>query len=69
MAGVRCWLCGVKPLHEIDTTMLGSPFQTTTSGRWPPSTDGHDHAEVPPTPGQLEQAGHEALMRISGAAR
>jgi hypothetical protein len=33
-------------------------------GRWPASTDGHQHAEVPPTPGQLEQAGHEALMRI-----
>jgi hypothetical protein len=61
---VRCWLCGIEPTCEIDTSALDSAFSTSTAGRWPASTDGHQHAEVPPTPGQLEQAGHEALMRL-----
>lgn len=61
---MKCWLCGVEPLLEIDTTALNSPFNTKTAGRWPPATDGHQHAEQPPTPAQLEQAGHDTLMRI-----
>jgi hypothetical protein len=65
---VRCWQCGVEPLSIVDTTTLGSPFATYTPGRWPPSIDGHEHAETPPTPGQLEQAGHAALMKIRNLA-
>ena len=65
---MRCWLCGVKPLHEIDTSALNSAFSTTAPGRWPPSTDGHTHAERPPTPAELEQAGHAALQRIRNEA-
>lgn len=61
---MRCWLCGAEPLNEIDTSTLGSAFTTSMPGRWPAAVDGHEHAERPPTPGQLEQAGHEALMRI-----
>lgn len=34
------------------------------AGQWPPAEDGHQHAKRPPTPGELEQAGHRALMRI-----
>lgn len=33
-------------------------------GQWPAAEDGHQHAVWPPTPGELEQAGHEALSRI-----
>jgi hypothetical protein len=61
---VRCWLCGAESLFEIDITALGSPFQTKAPGRWPAADDGHEHVELPPTPAQLEQAGHAALMRI-----
>lgn len=61
---MRCWLCGAEPIHEIDTSALGSTFNTTVAGRWPPALDGHVHAETPPTPGELEQAGHDALLRI-----
>lgn len=64
---MRCWQCGAEPLNEIDTSALGSTFETRMPGRWPPSEDGHQHAVTPPTPAQLEQAGHEALMRIQNA--
>jgi hypothetical protein len=63
---VRCWLCGVVPLSEIDTSTLGSAFSTSVAGRWPAGD--HEHAERPPTPAELEQAGHEALIRIRNAA-
>lgn len=61
---MRCWLCGMEPLTEIDISTLSSAFSTRMRGRWPPSADGHTHAERPPTPAELEQAGHEALQRI-----
>lgn len=64
---MRCWWCGVEPNTWVDTTMLDSPFETRAPGPWPSFTDGHSHALEPPTPGQLEQAGHEALMRIQHA--
>jgi hypothetical protein len=59
---VRCWLCGVEPLEVFETTAFGDAQPTCIAGRWPPGD--HGHAERPPTPGELEQAGHEALMRI-----
>jgi hypothetical protein len=60
---VRCWWCGAEP-ELVEVTRLGDAEPSYIPGYWPPSHDGHQHAEVPPTPGQLEQAGHEALMRI-----
>jgi hypothetical protein len=63
---MRCWWCGVEPwdLHEITTMSDRGPRYLYG---WPTGGD-HEHAEHKPTPGQLEQAGHEALMRIRGAA-
>lgn len=59
---MRCWWCGVEPiaLHEITTLSDPAPRYLP---HWPAATD-HEHAEHAPTPGQLEQAGHEKLMRI-----
>ena len=59
---MRCWLCGVEPDGIVETTRLGDAQPTYMPGRWPPGD--HEHAVQAPTPGQLEQAGHEALMRI-----
>jgi hypothetical protein len=59
---ITCWQCGVEPLTVHETTTLSDPQPTYIAGRWP---DGdHAHAERAPSPGELEQAGHEALMRI-----
>lgn len=63
---VRCWLCGVEPLEVFETTTWGDAQPTYIAGRWPAGD--HEHAVDPPTPGQLEQAGHAALMRIRAAA-
>ena len=63
---MRCWQCGVEPLEVFETTTLLDAQPTYIAGRWPPGD--HEHAERPPTPGQLEQAGHEALSRIYSAA-
>lgn len=60
---VRCWWCGVEPDSLIDITRLDQA-EPAYIPNWPPSTTDHAHAEHPPTPGQLEQAGHEALMRV-----
>lgn len=62
---VTCWWCGAQPLelHEV-TTLSGVPYRLIP--QWPGGD--HAHAELPPTPTQLEQAGHEALMRIRRAA-
>ena len=59
---MRCWLCGVEPLETIDVTALGEAQPRYLPGRWPPGD--HEHAVEAPTPGQLEQAGHESLSRI-----
>jgi hypothetical protein len=63
---MRCWSCGVEP-EMVDVSTVTDAQPRYISGRWPTGDD-HEHAERPPTPGQLEQAGHEALMRIRGAA-
>lgn len=59
---MRCWWCGVEPIALHDITTFGDPAPRHLP-RWPAATD-HEHAEREPTPGQLEQAGHETLMRI-----
>jgi hypothetical protein len=64
---LRCWLCGVEPERLIDVTTLGSP-EPQYLPQWPRGDD-HQHAATAPTPGELEQAGHDALMRIYSAAR
>jgi hypothetical protein len=63
---MRCWQCGVEPLETYEITTLNDAQPRYVPGRWPPGD--HAHAEQPPTPGQLEQAGHEALMRIHRAS-
>lgn len=59
---MRCWLCGAEPRQIFEVTGLGDRMPRFLPGMWPPGD--HEHAVEPPTPGQLEQAGHEALMRI-----
>lgn len=63
---MRCWWCGVEPEALIDVTSLDAP-EPQYLPNWPRGGD-HEHAEHKPTPPQLEQAGHEALMRIRHAA-
>lgn len=62
MGPVTCWQCGVEPLETYDITTFGETQPRYIAGRWPAGD--HMHAADKPTPGQLEQAGHEALMRI-----
>jgi hypothetical protein len=58
---IRCWYCAVEPIAVHDVTRLGSPVPEYLA-QWP---DGdHPHAERPPSPAELEQAGHEALSRV-----
>jgi len=60
---MRCWLCGAEPeMVNIQTMEEAQP--RLIPGQWPAAVDGHEHAVRPPTPGELEQAGHEALSRI-----
>lgn len=63
---MRCWWCGVEPESLVDVTTYGDP-EPQYMANWPGGAD-HQHAERRPTPGQLESAGHEALMRIQNAA-
>jgi len=65
---VKCWLCGAEPTGYIDTRTFSDPGPVLIPAGWPPSGDGHQHAERPPTPGELEQAGHEAFCRIQMGA-
>jgi len=59
---VRCWWCGVEPDALYDVTAFGDE-EPQYLAKWPRGGD-HEHAERQPTPGQMEQAGHETLMRI-----
>lgn len=67
MTSMRCWLCGAEP-ELVEVTRAESAEPECVPGRWPAPGVDHQHAVTPPTPGQLEQAGHEALMRIRHAA-
>jgi hypothetical protein len=59
-----CWWCGAEA-EVFELQAFGGRVDRFL-GAWPPATD-HEHAERPPTPGELQQAGHEALTRIQGA--
>lgn len=59
---MKCWQCGVEPLGTYEVTTFADVEPRYIAGRWPAGD--HEHAEQAPTPGQLEQAGHEALSRI-----
>ena len=61
---MRCWLCGAEPLETFEVSTLSDAQPRYVPGRWPAAEDGHTHAVRQPTPGELEQAGHDALMRI-----
>lgn len=63
---MRCWLCDAEPVRLLEITTLGER-EPRYMPLWPRSDD-HAHADRPPTPSELEQAGHEALMRIRGDA-
>lgn len=65
---VRCWQCGAEPLETYEVSTLSDAEPQYIAGRWPPSDDRHTHAERPPTPAELEQAGHAALQRIRSEA-
>jgi hypothetical protein len=65
-----CWWCGVEPTEVVEQTFditvmeQVEPVQQIKHSwvRWPQGD--HEHAELPPSPAQLEQAGHEVLARI-----
>lgn len=65
---MRCWWCGAEPLEMVDVSTLVDAEPRLIPGRWPPTTDRHQHAIDPPTPGELEDAGHRALSRIQHEA-
>jgi hypothetical protein len=61
---VRCWWCGVEPDDVLEITTLGDETRRYLPV-WPPGD--HDHAESPPTPGELLERGawrFDRIMRI-----
>ncbi len=56
-----CWWCGAEADDVVQVHQFGRPVRAIPN--WPFATD-HQHAEDPPSPAQLERAGHAALMRI-----
>jgi hypothetical protein len=63
---MRCWWCGVEPDALFDVTEIQSA-EPKYLANWP-TDDDHEHAEVAPSPAQLVDAGHQALMRVRAAA-
>lgn len=59
---MRCWQCGAEPEETFDISTFGG-FEPRVLARWATRGD-HYCDERPPTPAQLEHAGHRALMRI-----
>lgn len=64
---MNCWICGAEPVEVHSTITPPCDEPVITYIRWP-HTDTHTHVEQPPTPAQLEQAGHDTLMRILSEA-
>ncbi len=64
MEDLRCWWCGIEPDAITEVVQFGGEVVQRIPV-WPPGD--HPHATEPPSPGQLEQAGHVALMRIMNA--
>lgn len=61
---MRCWLCGVEPDDVHTLSSFDGPVRQILV--WPAGD--HAHALHPPSPPQLEQADHEALMQIMDAS-
>ena len=59
---MRCWQCGAEPTGLADVRTFSDPEPVYLPTGWPPGD--HEHAEHPPSPGELQQAGHRALRRI-----
>lgn len=59
---MRCWQCGVEPTGTVNVQNFGDPGPVYVPTGWPPGD--HQHAEHPPSPAELQQAGHRALRRI-----
>ena len=58
-----CWVCGAVP-ELYDARTFGSAGPEYIAGTWPVPASDHLHVNNPPTPEQLEAAGHAALRRI-----
>jgi len=61
---MRCWWCGVEPDDVLEDTRLGDAERRYLPV-WP--SGDHDHAERPPTPGEMLEAGARRFDRIMGA--
>jgi hypothetical protein len=62
---VKCWWCGVEPIDFVEITSFGDR-EPRYLPNWPGAD--HEHAETPPSPAQLEDPGHRALMRLRSQA-
>lgn len=58
---IRCWWCGAEPYDVHTIQAFGGPV-TRLIPLWP--TGDHRHEITPPTPQQLVEHGHQALLRI-----
>jgi hypothetical protein len=62
---VMCWWCGVEP-DSVDEIMQFGGQVIALIPDWPAGD--HVHAERAPSPAQLQDAGHRALMRLRDEA-
>lgn len=60
---MRCWSCGTEPEDTYKVESMENSHAVATIVRWPDATD-HLHAERPPTPEELAEAGAQARLRI-----
>lgn len=60
---MRCWYCGVGPDAVFEITDF-QDIEPRYLPNWPRAATDHEHAERPPSPAQLEQAGHEVLLQV-----
>lgn len=58
----RCWWCGVEPDAEYEIMQVESAQPVRIVYGWPPGD--HEHTECPPSPAELADEGHRALLRI-----
>lgn len=59
---VACWFCGC--LGDVAGVVQSFEGPKVVMVDWRERSATHEHAVKPPTAEQLEQAGHEALMKI-----
>jgi hypothetical protein len=60
LRAMSCWQCGVQPEDLVEVRSLGGPVRFIP--QWPAGD--HEHAEKPPTPEELLNAGSATLLRI-----